>query len=138
MFSKTFNDTIQSGNEDSSKFFGDGYWYLIHDFVSTFGVNNRPIYMALCSQLVLGGPLDTGWLIKLPNLVYWMIDIGSLSLIHPIQEAPLKSSKNLRCNSGKAYRVSLCNGSVKWMVLIIFWRLLLQPHKFSNFLYCSC
>ena len=29
------------------------------DFVVTFEVNNRPIYMALCSQSVLGGPLDT-------------------------------------------------------------------------------
>ena len=27
---------------------------------ATFGVNNRPIYMALCSFLVLGGQLDTG------------------------------------------------------------------------------
>ena len=35
-----------------------GHW--IHDFVATFRVNDRPIYMALCSQLVWGGLLDTG------------------------------------------------------------------------------
>ena len=34
--------------------------FLIHDFVATFGVNNRQIYMALGSYLVWGGPLDTG------------------------------------------------------------------------------
>ena len=28
---------------------GEGRWYWIHDFVATFGVNDRPIYMALCS-----------------------------------------------------------------------------------------
>ena len=52
-------DARQSCNEDSSKSFGEGCWYWIHDFVATFGVNYRPIYMALCC-LVLGGPLDTG------------------------------------------------------------------------------
>ena len=39
----------QSCNEDSSKILGEGRWYWIHDFVATFGVNGRPIYMALCS-----------------------------------------------------------------------------------------
>ena len=33
---------------------------LILDFVATFGVNDRPIYMALCSKVVQGGLLDTG------------------------------------------------------------------------------
>ena len=39
----------QSCNEDSLKILGEGRWYWIHDFVATFEVNNRPIYMALCS-----------------------------------------------------------------------------------------
>ena len=39
----------QSCNEDSSKILGEGRWYWIHDFVATFGVNDRPIYMALGS-----------------------------------------------------------------------------------------
>ena len=43
------------------RFFEDfGGGPLIYDFVATFGVNDRPIYMALYSQLVWGGPLDTG------------------------------------------------------------------------------
>jgi len=46
----------QSCNEESSKISGEGW---IHDFVASFGVNNRPIYMALCSQSVWGGPFDT-------------------------------------------------------------------------------
>ena len=33
----------------SSKIWGEGRWYWIHDFVSTFGVNNRPICMTLFS-----------------------------------------------------------------------------------------
>ena len=41
--------TIQSCNEDSLKILGEGRWYWIHDFVATFGVNDRPIYMALGS-----------------------------------------------------------------------------------------
>ena len=40
---------LQSCNEDSSKILGEGLWYWIHDFVASFGLNNRPIYMALCS-----------------------------------------------------------------------------------------
>ena len=39
----------QNCNEDSSKMLGEGCWYWIHDFVATFGVNDWPIYMALCS-----------------------------------------------------------------------------------------
>ena len=39
----------QSCNEDSSKILGEGRWYWIHDFVATFGVNDRPISMAFCS-----------------------------------------------------------------------------------------
>ena len=31
----------------SSKIFWEDQWYWIHDFVATFGVNERPIYMAL-------------------------------------------------------------------------------------------
>ena len=39
--------------------FGGGpFW--IHDFVATFGVNGRPIYMESCSKLVWGGLLETG------------------------------------------------------------------------------
>ena len=41
--------TEQSCNEESSKILGEGRWYWIHDFVATFRVNNRPIYMALWS-----------------------------------------------------------------------------------------
>ena len=46
----------------------------MHDpwFCSNFEVNNTPIYMALCSQLV-------GHLILDPDLVYWKIYTGSLS-----------------------------------------------------------
>ena len=33
---------------------------MIHDYVATLGVNNTPIYMYLCSNLVWGGLLDTG------------------------------------------------------------------------------
>ena len=40
---------VQSCNEDSSKILGEGRWYWIHDFVVTFGENNKPIYMELCS-----------------------------------------------------------------------------------------
>ena len=39
----------QSCNEESSKILGEGCWYGIHDFVATFRVNDRPIYMVLCS-----------------------------------------------------------------------------------------
>ena len=41
----------QSCNEDSSKVLGEGCWcwYWIHDFGATLEVNDRPIYMALCS-----------------------------------------------------------------------------------------
>ena len=45
------------------RFFEDfvgGPLILIHDFVATFGVNDRPIYMALGGLLVWGGLLDTG------------------------------------------------------------------------------
>ena len=41
-------------------FFWEGHWYLIHDFVATFWVNGRPIYMVLCNQFVRRGPFDTG------------------------------------------------------------------------------
>ena len=62
----------QSCNEDSSKLLGKGHWYWIHDFVATIGVNDRPIYMTLCSWLVWGGPLDTrsrpSVVIQVPNL----------------------------------------------------------------------
>ena len=47
--SALFEFVEQSCNEDSSKILGVGCWYWIHDFVATFGVNDRPIYMALCS-----------------------------------------------------------------------------------------
>ena len=50
----------QSCKEDSSKILGEGRRYWINDFVATSVVNNRPIYMALCSKLVWGGLLDTG------------------------------------------------------------------------------
>ena len=40
----------QSCNEDFYKILGKGYWYRIHDFIANFRVNDRPIYMALCSQ----------------------------------------------------------------------------------------
>ena len=40
---------FQSCNETSSKILGEGCWYWMHDFVATFRVNDRPIYMALCS-----------------------------------------------------------------------------------------
>ena len=33
----------QSCNEKSSKILGEGRWYSIHDFLATFGVNDRPI-----------------------------------------------------------------------------------------------
>ena len=36
----------QSCNEGSSKNLGEGRWYWIHDFVATFGVNDRPILIA--------------------------------------------------------------------------------------------
>ena len=39
----------QGCNEDSSKILGEGRRYWIHDFVATFRVNDRPIYMALDS-----------------------------------------------------------------------------------------
>ena len=39
---------------------GRAAWYWIFDFVTTFAVNSTPISMALCSQLVLEGVLDTG------------------------------------------------------------------------------
>ena len=39
-------DECQSCNEDSLKIMGRA---MIHDFVATFGVNDRPIYMVLCS-----------------------------------------------------------------------------------------
>ena len=35
----------QSCNEDSSMILGEGCLYWVHDFVATFGVNARPIYM---------------------------------------------------------------------------------------------
>ena len=41
--------TGQSCNKDSSKVLGGGRWYWFHDFVATFGVNERPIYIALRS-----------------------------------------------------------------------------------------
>ena len=41
--------TRQCCNEDSSKILGEGHWYWIYDFVATFGENDRPIHMALCS-----------------------------------------------------------------------------------------
>ena len=37
----------QSCNEDCSKILGEGHLYWIHDFLATFEVNDRPIYMAL-------------------------------------------------------------------------------------------
>ena len=40
---------LQGCNKDFSKILGEGHWCWIHDFVVIFGVNNRPIYMALCS-----------------------------------------------------------------------------------------
>ena len=52
--------TLQSCNKDSSKIFWEGW---IHAFVANFGVNDRQIYMALCSLFIFfwgGGLLDTG------------------------------------------------------------------------------
>ena len=43
------NHEEQSCNEDSSKILMDGRWYWTHDFLATSGVNDRPIYMVLCS-----------------------------------------------------------------------------------------
>ena len=40
-------------------------------FWSYFRGKNRPIYMALCSFLVLGGPLDTGSRPSVVNDWYW-------------------------------------------------------------------
>ena len=59
----------QSCNKDSSKILGEGsvkdlLWS--HDFVATFGVNNRPFYMAKCSFLVWVGLLDAR---SRPNVV---------------------------------------------------------------------
>ena len=42
------------------RFLGEGRWYWIHDFAATFGVNDSPIYMASCSQLVWVLLLVTG------------------------------------------------------------------------------
>ena len=39
----------QSCNEDSSKILEEGRWYWIHDFVATFRVNDRSIYMVFCN-----------------------------------------------------------------------------------------
>ena len=39
----------QSCNGVSLMIFGEGRWYWIHDYVATFGVNDRLIYMTLCS-----------------------------------------------------------------------------------------
>ena len=60
----------QSCNEDSSKIIGEGRWYWIHDFVATFGLNDRPIYMVLCSWLVWAGPLDTGSRPSVVDILY--------------------------------------------------------------------
>ena len=40
-------ERYQSCNEDSSKVSGEGRRYWIHDFVATYRVNKRPIYMAI-------------------------------------------------------------------------------------------
>ena len=37
----------QSCNETSSKILGEGCWNWMHDFVATFRVNDRPLYMTL-------------------------------------------------------------------------------------------
>ena len=60
IFLNTSIECNQSCSEDSLKILGEGRWYLIHDFLASLGVNDRPIYMTLCSLLVWGGPLDTG------------------------------------------------------------------------------
>ena len=51
---KSKNPMSNSGSQSELqrrffKDFGGGPLILIHDFVATFGVNNRPIYMALGS-----------------------------------------------------------------------------------------
>ena len=40
----------QSCIEDSLKILGEGWWYWINDFVATFGVKDRPIYMVLLAN----------------------------------------------------------------------------------------
>ena len=44
-----FRKFYQTCNEDLSKILGEGRWHWIQDFIATFGVNDRPIYMALGS-----------------------------------------------------------------------------------------
>ena len=78
---------------------------MIDDFVATFGINDRPIYMALCSKLVWGGLLDTGYR---PSVV--MIDTSSKTSVVDdsyrfptynklFKEYSSKIFENLRCNS---------------------------------------
>ena len=71
-----FLETVQRGiyqscTKESSKILGEGHWYWINDFVATFGVNDLPISMALCSLLVWGGLLDIGFRLSVVDNWYW-------------------------------------------------------------------
>ena len=58
------DNVFQSCNEDSSKILWKGRWYWFYDFVATFRVNDRPIYI-----VVLLIYFTVGCLILDPGLV---------------------------------------------------------------------